>query len=241
MSDELWLIAYRCEDADGLELAPATTRRAWMDATQQKYANRCLPMLIANQSGWVITIKHKVEAVWNGGETGKAVTIRSRGPTRCPAHSDFGHGVLTWRIPWVFRTPPGWNLLAKGPANWPKDGIQALEGLIETDWVPMTFTMNWVFTAPNVPVSFEPGDPVCMIVPQRRGELESFHPEEQDIMESPDVLAITEWAEGRSAFKAGLLRGDSKIVEQGWQKTYFRGEGGPPEHQLKRKLRPFER
>jgi Family of unknown function (DUF6065) len=43
----------------------------------------------------------------------------------------------------VFRTPPGCNLYVRGPANSPKDGIAALEGIIETDWSEATFTMNW--------------------------------------------------------------------------------------------------
>ena len=38
------------------------------------------------------------------------------------AESLFGHGILTWTLPYLFRTPPGYNLLARGPANWPKDG-----------------------------------------------------------------------------------------------------------------------
>ena len=45
-----------------------------------------------------------------------------------PMSSHFGYGILTWTLPYLFRTPPDWNLLARGPSNLPKDGIQALEG-----------------------------------------------------------------------------------------------------------------
>ena len=70
---------------------------------------------------------------------------------------NFGHGVLTWHLNYLFRTSPGYNLYARGPANWPKDGIVPLEGIIETDWSVATFTMNWKVTVKNQPIDFEPG------------------------------------------------------------------------------------
>ena len=60
--------------------------------------------------------------------------------------SAFGEGVLTFHINGLFRTPPGWNLWVGGSPNSPKDGIYPLTGVIETDWSPYTFTMNWRFT-----------------------------------------------------------------------------------------------
>src|SRR3712207_8402233 len=35
-----------------------------------------------------------------------------------PARSHFGSGILTWNLPFLFRTPPGYNLHVRGPANW---------------------------------------------------------------------------------------------------------------------------
>ena len=34
----------------------------------------------------------------------------------------------------------------------PKDGISALSGVIETDWLLYNFTVNWIFTRPGVAV-----------------------------------------------------------------------------------------
>ncbi len=59
--------------------------------------------------------------------------------------------------------------------------VFALEGIIETDWTVATFTINWKITRPNVPISFGEGEPICMIVPQRRAELERFRPSLCDI------------------------------------------------------------
>jgi len=46
----------------------ARAARDWMNATDQRYANRCLPMLIANQSGWLIQNNSTVTFRWNSGQ-----------------------------------------------------------------------------------------------------------------------------------------------------------------------------
>ena len=62
----------------------------------------------------------------------------------------------------------------QGPINRPKDGIAALSGIIETDWSPYSFTMNWIFTRPDTPVRFEKGEPYCYIFPVSCGALEGL-------------------------------------------------------------------
>ena len=90
------------------------------------------------------------EARWNGGAGPDAVEIGSiRAPSRERAPvSLFGQGALTFHVDGLFRTPAGWNLWVGGPPNAAKDGIAPLSGVIETDWSPYTFTMNWRFTRP---------------------------------------------------------------------------------------------
>ncbi|MEA9787719.1 DUF6065 family protein [Xanthomonas campestris pv. raphani] len=39
-------------DGHTLDIRPAPHERAWMDATDQRYAYRCLPLAIANAHGW---------------------------------------------------------------------------------------------------------------------------------------------------------------------------------------------
>lgn len=38
-------------DGHTLDIRPAPHERAWMDATHQRYAYRCLPLAIANAHG----------------------------------------------------------------------------------------------------------------------------------------------------------------------------------------------
>jgi hypothetical protein len=123
-----------------------------MQATNERFANRCLPLLIANQAGWFLLNSHPIRVTWDGGNELSNLQVEYlKGFPPYPAVSHFGHGIVTWTIPYLFRTPPGYNLLVRGPSNWPKDGAHALEGIVETDWSVATFTMNWMLTRPNQP------------------------------------------------------------------------------------------
>ncbi len=247
-------------------IVPASSSRAWMDATTERFANRCLPLKMANQAGWVLLNDRTFRATWDGGSGIPSVQLEffdgSDGPPPY-ASSHFGHGILTWAIPYLFRTPPGYNLLAKGPANTPKDGASPLEGIAETDWRVATFTMNWKLTRPEHPVTFEAGEPVCMIVPQRRGELESFEPEVRDLTDDPEVAYdYWKWAESRwnamaeGRHKRAAQKEEEEEEEEAssatnsnesrsiWQMHYVRGTSptgiGSEEHQTKLRLRSFE-
>lgn len=152
-----------------MPIVAATRIRDWIDATDQQFARRCLPLLIANQAGWFILNTHALRVTWDGGDGQDALSLEwlSSEPLY-PALSRFGHGILTWTVPYLFRTPPGVQLLARGPANWPKDGVSALEGLVGTDWSVATFTMNWIMMAVDHGVEFQAGEPA----PEHRTKLQ---------------------------------------------------------------------
>jgi hypothetical protein len=239
-SDEpLVLQAIRLKRSTTMEVSASTHSRPWMESSLQRFANRCLPLLIANQSGWSLVNDARFSVVWKGGDEREQTVITFDGDAPSePPSSHFGLGIITWDIPYLFRTPPGWNLLARGPANAPKDGITPLEGIIETDWTSAPFTMNWKLTRPDQEVVFEPGDVICTIVPQRRGELESFHTEYRELAEIPEVREkFDAWAESRRVFAADPAN------RLDWQKHYFRGEtpwkDPAPEHQTRLRLCPF--
>jgi hypothetical protein len=242
------LTAYRVHPYPSMPIVPAPAPRKWMDQTQDRFAYRCLPLLIANQSGWMILNTHRIRAVWNGGPSDRDLTVICKaGPktTPCPAVSHFGHGVLTFNLNYLFRTPRGFNLWARGPANYPKDGIAPLEGIIETDWSVATFTMNWKVTTVGLPIDFEPGEPICMIHPVRRSEIESFHPRVRDLSSEPELKqAFEAWSRSREQFNFALKVPGSQARDEAWQKEYLQGYGPggmkAPQHQLKLKVREFE-
>ena len=207
--------------------------RPWMDGSPSRYAYRCLPLLIANQNGWLICTPENVRAMWYGGDTADSLHVQCDGEV---ALSHFGMGILTWRIPYLFRTPPGFNLYVHGPPNYPKAGLYPLEGIVETDWSVATFTFNWQLTDPGRWVGWDRGEPICMITPMARGQVERFEPVRLSIDDNQDLKERYEaWQESRDEF-----------LEQQpttWQRDYMLGSapGGTraSEHQTKLAIKEF--
>ena len=226
-------------------LMPGGPTRPWMNSTPKRFAYRCLPMVIANQWGWMIVARQRVEAIWNGMQPISGLVVACTGVGTPAASSHFGSGILTFHMGYLFRTPPGYNLHVRGPANCPKDGIYPLEGIVESDWVEATFTMNWQMTRPNHKVVFEVGEPIAMISPVQRGDLERFVPEIVPLSDDPDLTAkYREWSASRDSFNAGLRVQGSDARKSGWQKDYTRGQtvrgDAAPNHQTAVELKEFE-
>jgi hypothetical protein len=230
----------------GVEIVPAGLRRDWMDATAFGFAYQCLPMSLANQSGWFVLAPHGAVAEWNGGPAPGDLTVQVEGqPPMVHAMSAVGSGILTWTIPYIFRTPTGWNLLCRGPANHVKDGIAPLEGLVETDWSLASFSMNWKLTRPGR-VAFQKGEPVAMLVTERRGDLEEFTASKRELASNPALAAgYHRWITARQEFLAAQRRGDLEAIKKKYQKHYFQGKTNDgvffEGHQKKRSLATFER
>ena len=240
----LEIVAYSAWGFD-VPLVPASFKRDWMDETAGGFAYHCLPMTLANQSGWFVLAPHGAVAEWNGGMAPTDLTVTVEGaPALVHAVSAVGSGILSWTIPYIFRTPPGWNLLCRGPSNYIKDGVQALEGLVETDWSYASFSSNWKLTRPGR-VEFAAGEPIAMLVPHHRGDLEIFSVRKAELAGNRDLHAgYTEWINSRQAFIAGQRAGDPEAMKKKFQKHYFSGQTLQgmhfDGHQKKRRLRSVE-
>ncbi|HTR87965.1 MAG TPA: DUF6065 family protein [Reyranella sp.] len=223
MSTTEKLIAYELYPNTAARLRQSRRERKWMDDTENKYAYRCLPMVIANQFGWDILSPHHIRATWDGSMPKEAIRIEvlyGDGPSLCTSH--FGSGVLTFSIPYLFKTPPGWNMMVRGPTNSPKDGISALDGIVETDTTHSTFTMNWKFTRACT-IEFALHEPICMVHPIQRGLLDMFEPALEPLANNAELKSRYEqWSAGRGRFNASLLEHEATAVKQGWEKDYFR-------------------
>jgi Family of unknown function (DUF6065) len=246
------LVAFPTTPRQSVDIVPAPRWRDWINVMDERWANRCLPLLVANEAGWALLNPVPFQATWGGSPEPSSITIEFE-EELAPPHpvaTHFGYGILTWSVPYLFRTPPGWNLLARGPANWPKDGVTPLEGLVETDWSVATFTMNWQLTRPGLTVAFERDEPFCMIVPQRRGDLESFRPTIKELSTDPATHAqAEEWAKARDQLQVrkflSNFSGEFEPYRNAWEQNYFRGtrpDGSQaPEHQTRLGLEKFER
>jgi hypothetical protein len=222
---------------------PAAPTRDWMDATPDRHAYRCLPLAIANAHGWDIAAPCAFEVSWNGGPAAADLTVRPL--EEFPhfehfARSHFSSGIVTLHIGYLVRTDPGWHTIACGPLNEPKDGIAALTGVVETDWLPYPFTMNWRMTRPGS-VRFDKGESVCTVFPIRAHALAKASAEIRDIADDPELRAEMEaWAAHRGAFMEKFRAGDAATLKEAWQRLYFKGryaDGAPAEREHASKLR----
>ena len=233
-------------DGHQIDIRPAPLERDWMDASHERFAYRCLPLNIANTHGWQILCSGGFFAEWKGGAELSAISIYNDPDTKDVAVSHFGQGVLTFHIPCLFRTEPGFDLMVQGPTNQPKDGIAPLSGVVETDWSPYTFTMNWKFTRPNLKVRFKKGEPICHIFPVRRADIEAVEPEMQLLSKAPEIKKQhDEWTASRKNFLTQLGHDGSQAQSDKWQKLYQQGvtpDGKPAnttEHRTRLRLKPF--
>lgn len=233
-------------DGHTLDIRPAPREREWMDATEQHYAYRCLPLAIANAHGWELLCQTGFMAEWTGGNALQDVRIYPDPGTHAPAVSHFGYGVLTFHVPCLFRTEQGVDLMVGGPVNRPKDGIAGLTGIVETDWSPYTFTMNWRFTRPGR-VRFQAGEPFCHLFPLQRHLLDECRAEWQPLSAEPELEQMyQEWNRSRGQFLHDLNDPNSQASRERWQRGYFRGVTGrspapQPDHRTKLRLPGFVR
>lgn len=229
-------------------IRPAGAQRAWMDQTAERFAYRCLPLVIASAHGWEILSACGFEARWRGGLDTDAVEIRVDPGTepRLAPVSLFGQATITFHVEGVFRTPPGWNLWVSGPPNEAKDGIAALSGIVETDWSPYTFTMNWRFTRRDHWVRFEENEPIAFLFPIQRGAIESFETKVRPMAEEEGLEEqYAKWSVDRLAFQAQVARNRPAAPADNWQKLYYRGldayeNPGAADHRTKLRPRPFQ-
>ena len=146
----------------GWELRPGPPRRAWMSENPHSY--QCLPMVVANQWGWQVLSPTDVVVTWDGSASRAGLKVEVD-PQYAPViQSHFGQGIVTFTPPWLFRTPKGWNLYAKGPSNRWKANCHPLEGVVETWWLNYTFTLNWKLVEPGT-VYFSRGESLGQLIP----------------------------------------------------------------------------
>jgi hypothetical protein len=230
--------------ADAPPLAPAQARRDWMDRSGQRFAYRCLPLTMANASGWELRLPADVTVRWNGKTDRKAITISGydpKWPVRSYVQSHFGEGVVTFTTGYLFRTSPGVAVWTSGPPNEPRDGIAPLTGLVETDWLPFPFTMNWKFTRPGE-VVFRKGEVFCFLTLVEHGRLETITPTLQDIGAVPELeREYRAWSDSRADFIARLEEREPEAMRTAWQRYYMKGETPEgrqaSEHVTSRKLK----
>jgi hypothetical protein len=185
---------------EGWGLRPSPVRRAWM--SEHPTAYQCLPMTVANQWGWQVLSPADVRVVWDGRISQASLRVEVDPQWAPGIKSQFGRGIVTFSLPWVFRTPPGWDLYVKGPSNRWKANAAPLEGVVETWWLNYTFTLNWKLVEPGE-VWFAKGESVGQLVPVPHATFERSSAIEAPInaVEPKAGAELLRWLEERRRIK----------------------------------------
>jgi hypothetical protein len=187
-----------------LQVVPAQRRRQWMNENPHVY--KCGPVTNCNSFGWdVLTIEdHVIE--WNGG-TKKEDLIVYSGST---AHSNFGHGVLTFNFGYTFHTPEDWSIYVTSVPNEPNDQFLTISAMIETDVLKYPFFPS--VTIKNAgKLTIKKDTAICRLIPIKISEVIECEPSVEN--EPSDFLEYRIWqSEKRNKFKADKGKG--------WQKFY---------------------
>lgn len=171
-------------------------KRSWFNSNFY----RCLPLTIGNQYGFVIKNNVPFEVVWNGGEASSDLQIfyknqKDRGVyPRLSSH--FGSGILTLDTPFVFRTPPGVNLMTINPPNFVVPNITVMSGVIEADNLRYTFTFNLRIQVPNVRVAIPADTELAAFIPIPRYFADNF-----DLVSGEDLFDRDVYQEEIVAYK----------------------------------------
>jgi hypothetical protein len=211
------------------KLVAAHPQRQWMDDFPDRHPYRCLPLSIANAHGWDVLCPYPIEIEWNGGPSISDLVVRALKPPpdgqqlEQLCRSNFSRGVVTFHLDYLFKTEPGWDLLATGPFNRPKDNVAPLTGIMESDWLPYPFTMNWQVLRPGR-VVFEEDEPFCFIFPIQKQALLECEPEIRLLADDPELSRQhEEFRVARDGFMQKFNAGDADTIKQAWQRYYFVG------------------
>lgn len=226
------ITAYRLT-TDPLDLIPAKKKREWMDNTIHKFAYRCLPLSIANSTGWLLVTKHPCVVNWNGGTDIKDLSVHIDADTSEFAASNFGNGIVTFQPGYLFKTSPGWDMYVTGPPNEFIDFMQPLTGIVETNWLNSTFTMNWQLVKKGY-FTIPAGTPICQILPIPHYDDIEFDVTERSITDDIEVFnEFAHWSMKRAKKIADLHSSVTENKSVGsidlndpnthWDKDYMKG------------------
>lgn len=215
-------------------IKPCTAKSDWMDGTHDKYAYRCIPLVSANTMGWELFNPVASEARWNGGDSNADIEIRIEHEHPFAINSHFGSGMVTWYLPFLFRTSPDLGLIVTGPANHAREDAVPLDAFVRTDWLPFPFTMNWRLTRKDRFVKFAKNEPICRILPYPIALLNETQLEITNLADDPGFMAEVNAfgakrqenvAKQQEETKAWLETGKKPSGKGVWNSQYVRAKG----------------
>jgi len=203
------------------EIVPLTMQREWMHKSLNKFAYKCLPLGIANQYGWVVLSPVDFSVSWYGGTKPIDVEVFSEDERfrKDIFGGHFGESTFTVIPDFILQTPEGYSTYIRGIPNYENKFLKPLDAIVETDWLPFTFTYNFKFVEPGT-VDFKKGDPLFCFFPIERNTVENFSIFEQNLVDNKILFNdFNEYAKSRHDFNK------KRPVAGEVQKFYINGRG----------------
>jgi hypothetical protein len=142
---------------------------------------KCLPLSIGNMQGFVFSLPYTVSVFWNGENKPEGIAIEYYEDSKIydginfiHLTSEFGSGIVTIHFPLTLKTPPGINLMTIAPPNFPTPGLSPMTGVIESDNIRFSFTLNLKIDLLNTKIIIEKDAPLVGIIPIPRYFCDSF-------------------------------------------------------------------
>lgn len=141
------------------------------------HAYFCLPLMIANQHGFIVKAAYDFSVFWDGGGYIPNVIVKHQEQNNQGQiiSSHFGMGTFTIQNPWMVRTPNGVNTLVMNPPNFYIDGITHMTACVETDNLRRDFTFNLKITRPKVWIEIKKGTPIGYMLPYPRYFIDNYN------------------------------------------------------------------
>ena len=199
-------------------------KRDWF--TAQFY--KCLPLSIANMQGLAFSSPFSFDVFWNGGDGTDAISINVYNDSGISnfnkmnhvyVSSHFGHGIFTINFPLILKTPPNVNLMTIAPPNYPLPGISPMSGVVETDNLSFTFTLNFKINLLNTLIKIEKNYPIMGIIPIPRNYCDSF-----ELLNAYDILNKDDIEEERQiSHEQKLSRDKQNKYNEKSDRRYYKG------------------
>jgi hypothetical protein len=185
MFNKKYIEINRVSEEEVFEIIPNDVKRKWMGDTKGN-AYKCVPMNVVNSYGWTVLSPKDFTATWDGGESRDSLQVELEQDSPFVfAASEFGHGILSVVPDFVVRTSKNISLYVRGVPNQIATGLQALDAIVETDWLPFTFTFNYKFLKPGR-LTIKKDQPLFTFFPIERGFIESFETREVKIFKDKE-------------------------------------------------------
>lgn len=232
MSNEI--VVHRLDkDREIFKIVPLSLHRKWMNETNKKFAYKCLPLNVANQYGWAVLSPADFSVSWYGGTEPNQVEVFSTDPEFIDKTivSHFGEGTFTLQLDFIIQTPENYSLYIRGVPNEMGSILKPLDAIVETDWLPFTFTYNYKFYDTGI-VDFKKGDPLFVFFPIERNSVENFKLLERSIEDSDELYKdFLEYSSSRDEFNK------NNANQNKYQKFYLDGRGPNKQYSIKNHIK----